>query len=157
MAAKYLSINCHRVELVQVQSLGLQTTSVQSRFFWALDAGVSIINENIFVILSRVLKFNAFCSVHFGEVIMSDIFFIWGITIHSIHFNMYYIHIFIIFNINNLQVLCIYCYSSLTNITKKGIWQEPLWEMPSSKPSSLNWVAVLNVEKSEIEMMHSKK
>ena len=110
-----------------------------------------------FVILSRVLKFNAFCSVHFGEVIMSDIFFIWGITIHSIHFNMYYIHIFIFFNINNLQVLCIYCYSSLTNITKKGIWQEPLWEMPSSKPSSLNWVAVLNVEKSEIEMMHSKK
>ena len=76
MAAKYLSINCHRVELVEVQSLGLQTTSVQSRFFWALDAGGSIINENIFVILSRVLKFNAFCSVHFGEVIMSDIFFI---------------------------------------------------------------------------------
>ena len=76
MAAKYLSINCHRVELVEVQSLGLQTTSVQSRFFWALDAGVSIINENIFVILSRVLKSNAFCSVHFGEVIMSDIFFI---------------------------------------------------------------------------------
>ena len=41
-----------------------------------------------FVILSRVLEFNAFCSVHFGEVIISDIFFIWGITIHSIHFNM---------------------------------------------------------------------
>ena len=41
-----------------------------------------------FVILSRVLEFNAFWSVHFGEVIISDIFFIWGITIHSIHFNM---------------------------------------------------------------------
>ena len=76
MAAKYLRINCHRVELVDIQSLGLQTTSVQSRFFLALDAGVSILMKIFLVILSRVLEFNAFCSVHFGEAIISDIFFI---------------------------------------------------------------------------------